>query len=135
MNHSQMDAGIPVLTEVILPPAPIPDADAGPEQGTPAESPASKEGSDRDALPDVDQIVLEKLHDLKQEISERVLQQILGRVDFALEQRVRDSLADVLQTAIEGLTKEIRQGLQQTMEEVVARAVSQELARLRAAKK
>ncbi|HJU70526.1 MAG TPA: hypothetical protein VJ603_01635 [Paucimonas sp.] len=135
MNHSQMDAGIPVLTEVILPPAPIPAADAGPEQDTPAESPASKAGSDHEAMPDVDQIVLEKLHDLKQEISERVLQQILGRVDFALEQRVRDSLADVLQTAIEGLTKEIRQGLQQTMEEVIARAVSQELARLRAAQK
>jgi hypothetical protein len=72
---------------------------------------------------------------LELQLNERILRQLQGRIDFVLEHRVRDSLADVLQTAIEGLTSEIRRGLHQTLEEVIARAVAQEIARLQTPKK
>jgi hypothetical protein len=72
---------------------------------------------------------------LELQLNERILRQLQGRIDFVLEHRVRDSLADVLQSAIEGLTSEIRRGLQQTLEEVVGRAVAQEIARLQTQKK
>ncbi|MDP9109042.1 MAG: hypothetical protein M3N23_08220 [Pseudomonadota bacterium] len=67
---------------------------------------------------------------LQAEITERITGQLLGRIDFMLEQRVRDSLADVLQVAVEGLAQEIRRGLHQTVEDVIARAVAQEIAYL-----
>lgn len=71
---------------------------------------------------------------MEAEIGERITRQVLGRVDFVLEQRVRDSLADVLQVAVEGLAQEIKRGLHQTVEEVIARAVAQEITRLQITK-
>lgn len=71
---------------------------------------------------------------LEQRLSERILQQLQGRVDFVLQQRLRDSMADVLQHALAGLTDEIRGGLAQTIEQIVTRAVAQELAHLKTAK-
>ncbi|WP_338844691.1 hypothetical protein V8J88_13685 [Massilia sp. W12] len=75
------------------------------------------------------------LEQLEHRLAEKVLKQLQGRIEFVLEQRVRDSLADVLQLALIGLTNELRQGLQQTLEEVIARAVTQEISRLKALKK
>ncbi|MES2017108.1 MAG: hypothetical protein V4484_11485 [Pseudomonadota bacterium] len=72
---------------------------------------------------------------LERRLSERILQQLQGRVDFVLEQRLRDSMEHVLKHAIAGLTDEIRDGLQQTIEQIVMRAVQQELVHLQALKK
>jgi hypothetical protein len=72
---------------------------------------------------------------LEQRLAERILQQLQGRIDFVLEQRIKDSLAEVLDHALRDLTGEIRAGLQLTLEKVVARAVSQELAHLQVHKK
>jgi len=72
---------------------------------------------------------------LERQVTERVLQQLQNRVDFVLEQRVRDSMAEVLQHALAGLTEEIRAGLQQTIEQIVVRAVAQEVAHLQTIKK
>ena len=72
---------------------------------------------------------------LERRLSERILQQIQGRVDFVLEQRLRDSMEEVLKHAIAGLAEEIQDGLQQTIEQVVRRAVAQELTHLQALKK
>ncbi|GGC76371.1 hypothetical protein [Undibacterium terreum] len=66
---------------------------------------------------------------LEQSVRENVLKQVLARVDFVLEHRVRDSLADVLQVAVEQLATDIRSGLHKTMEEVITRAVTQEIAK------
>jgi hypothetical protein len=44
-------------------------------------------------------------------------------------------MAEVLQHALSGLTAEIREGLQQTIQQVVVRAVAQELAHLQTLKK
>ena len=72
---------------------------------------------------------------LERRLSERILQQLQGRVDFVLEQRLRDSMEEVLTHAIAGLTSEIRSGLQPTIEKIVVRAVAQEVAHLQALKK
>jgi hypothetical protein len=71
---------------------------------------------------------------LERRLSERILQQLQGRVDFVLEQRLRDSMEHVLKHAIAGLTDEIRDGLQQTIEQIVLRAVQQELTHLQTLK-
>ncbi len=71
---------------------------------------------------------------LEQSIRESVLKQVLARVDFVLEHRVRDSLADVLQTAVEQLATDIRGGLHKTMEEVITRAVTQEISKAKMSK-
>lgn len=79
-------------------------------------------------------ISTEEWQALEQTLRENVLRQVLTRIDFVLEHRVRDSLADVLQTAVEDLAAEIRLGLHRTLEEVIARAVSQEIAKAKSSK-
>lgn len=133
MNNYTPDAGIPVLTEVIdvasddsLPASASDSKPDLPAVASPPESPAEVveiktllSGSDED------------WSRLERTIRERILRQLLARVDSALEQRVRDSLADVLQTAVEGLANEIRSGLHEGLEDLVTRAVSQEITRLK----
>jgi hypothetical protein len=113
------DANIPVLTEVVQ------DKEAAPAPASVAEveerAVASLSGQDWSLL--------------ERRISERMLQQLQDRVDFVLEQRLRDSMADVLQHALAGLTDEIRAGLQETLEKIVVRAVAQEVAHLQTLKK
>jgi hypothetical protein len=77
------------------------------------------------------QLTPEEWQALELRLSERILHQLQGRVEFVLQQRLRDSMADVLQHALAGLTDEIRSGLQQTIEQIVTRAVAQELAHLK----
>ena len=135
MNNSTLDAGIPVLTEIIPAPQAVEIA-AAPSAASP--EPVIVPLSDdiaaltARASPDWDD---EKWDRMEREIRERVLQQVLERIDFVLEQRVRDSLADVLQTAVERLASEIQGGLHQTVREVVTRAVSQEITKLQTTKK
>jgi len=135
MNNSTLDAGIPVLTEII--PAPQLDlqaAAAGTDSPDLPVMPAPDNGAALRARAATDWDD-EKWDRMEREIRERVLHQVLERIDFVLEQRVRDSLADVLQTAVEHLSSEIRSGLHQTMKEVVTRAVSQEITKLQTTKK
>ncbi len=72
---------------------------------------------------------------MERRLSERILFQLQSRVDFVLEQRLRDSMEEALKAAIAGLTDEIRRGLQQTIETIVVRAVAQELTHLQTLKK
>lgn len=148
MSNSNMDAGIPLLTEVIPTPSPaasiaeaaqplidIPPPDTHVVQGAPvAVIEQEEELITIDAPPDIG-LDDEQLLRLENEIRERVLHQVLERIDFVLEQRVRDSLADVLQTAVEGLANDIRDGLHQSMRDVITRAVTQEINKLQSAKK
>lgn len=137
MNKSVIDAGIPVLTEIIEPPPQTinEERDSAPAAPVavaippPADEIAATGLSAADRLIDVDWAELER------QISERVLQQMLGRIDSVLEQKIRDSLADVLQLAVEGLANDIKGGLQQTLEEVISRAVAQEISHLQSSKK
>jgi hypothetical protein len=110
---NQIDTSIPVLTEII-PPDSFFQAEETPALGLYKE-------------PEPSNISAEEWQELEHTVHENVLRQVLSRIDFVLEHRVRDSLADVLQTAVESLAVEIRSGLHKTMHEVISRAVSQEI--------
>lgn len=123
------DQSIPVLTEVVQ--------DKG-EQAAAPDKPEPVVQDDVNAELEaraVDSWTEPEWNLLERRLSERILQQLQGRVDFVLEQRLRDSMEDVLKLAVAGLTEEIRQGLQQTIEKIVVRAVAQELAHLQTLKK
>jgi D-Tyr-tRNAtyr deacylase len=115
MSNPPVDAGIPLLTEII-----------------PASHAADRREPPPAAVQEVDE---EKWHRLERDIQERVLHQVLARIDVVLEQRVRDSLADVLQVAVAGLADDIREGLRHSMRDAVKRAVAQEIAELQATEK
>ena len=115
--NTQLDASIPVLTEV------IPLEEMSPENATALVTPGNVDVHSQDTISD------EQWQILEQTLRENVLKQVLTRVDFVLEHRVRDSLADVLQTAVSGLAEEIRAGLKNSLEDVVTRAVNQDIAK------
>lgn len=132
MISTTSDAGIPLLTEVIAGPAPA--------ETKHAMVPQAAVDAVKDDIVDLEGRAVAMLDEeewdlLEREIRERVLVQIIERIDFVLEQRVRDSLADVLQTAVEGLAAEIKGGLHASMKDVVTRAVTHEITKLKSAKK
>ncbi len=130
-NHA-FDQTIPVLTEVFSDKAERPAARIRPEPA------AAVTGGDVNAHLEQRAVATwtePEWNLLERRLSERILQQLQGRVDFVLEQRLRDSMEEALQHAIAGLTAEIRSGLQQTIEQIVVRAVSQELTHLQTLKK
>lgn len=133
MSQPSSDPGIPLLTEVIAahdappaPPSPVSHAAQAPA-GVP-----DAEALEAQAIATWDD---EQWTRLERRIRERILRQILARTDALLEQRVRDTLADVLQTAVQTLADEIRGSLHQGLEDIVTRAVSQEIARLQSTQK
>lgn len=131
MNNPASDAGIPLLTEV------IPHHQSAPASGAAPEPANLVPASSKNGSPEVRRISEwdeEQWRRMESEIRERILYQLLERVDAMLEQRVRDSLADVLQLAVSNLADEIRSGLRHTLKEVVTRAVSQEITRLKTTK-
>lgn len=135
MTSPISDAGIPLLTEVI--PNPAPSESKRTASAPPAAGLAKDIRDDLTTLEAraVDMLEEEEWNRLEREIQERVLYQIMERIDFVLEQRVRDSLADVLQTAVEGLAVEIKNGLHVSMHDVVTRAVTHEITKLKSARK
>jgi hypothetical protein len=125
---SQFDQTIPVLTEVFSDKA---DKSAAPTfaQQVHDEINASLEARAIATWTEPEWTLIER------RLTERVVQQLQTRVDFVLEQRLRDSMEEVLKHAVAGLTGELRAGLQDTIEKIVVRAVAQELAHLQALKK
>jgi len=115
--NQPFDASIPVLTEIMNDEAPAPAAATAAAPAAEAK-PALEEALDWDAL--------------ERRISEQVLQQLSSRVDFVLEQRIKDSMAEVLEHALHALTAEIREGLHDTIGKIVSRAVQQEITHLQA---
>jgi hypothetical protein len=132
MNAALLDTSIPILTEVITPPS----ADAAPPASEPVEMLAPPLAELEQPAEKPEPVAAEPdWSAIERDVSLRVLGQLQGRIDFVLEHRVRDSLADVLQTAVESLAAEIRRGLQQTLEEVVKRAVAQEITHIQSSRK
>ena len=132
MNHPpSFDASIPVLTEVFQDQA----ARKEPEQAE-AHPPPVQDGLNAHLeARAIASWTGPEWTLLERRLSERILQQLQGPVDFVLEQRLRDSMEAALEKAIAGVTGEIRASLQQTIEQIVVRAVSQELAHLQTLKK
>ncbi|QDZ28614.1 hypothetical protein [Noviherbaspirillum sp. UKPF54] len=129
MNNPTRESGIPVLTEVIVPSQAAPASAAEPAPPPLAQEEAQPQ---QQAAAEWDE---ERWARLERDVRERVLHQVLERIDFVLEQRVRDSLADVLQLAVENLAAEIHSGLHHTVKDVVTRAVTQEISKLQSTKK
>lgn len=75
-----------------------------------------------------------ELGDLEKDLRERITRQVLGRIDFVLDHRVRNTLTDVVDSAIDSLAAEIKRGLHDTLTDIVARAVAQEISRLQTTK-
>jgi len=125
------DTSIPVLTELFVD---KPEPAVQPAPAAPASAPMQDDVNAHLEARAIDGWTEPEWNLLERRLSERILQQLQGRVDFVLEQRLRDSMEEVLQHALAGLTSEIRQGLQQTIEKIVVRAVAQELAHLQALK-
>jgi hypothetical protein len=130
-NSPVFDPSIPVLTEVFqdqpVKKAPL-SSDAAETAAPPVDAEAALEARARADWTEPEWSLLER------RLSERILHQLQGRVDFVLEQRLRDSMEEALRHAIAGLTGEIRLSLQQTIEKIVVRAVAQELAHLQTLK-
>jgi hypothetical protein len=120
MSQNAYDASIPVLTEVVTDPGAV---------ATPALEPEPvAERLERRAT---ERWTGEEWSVLERRVTERVLQQLAGRVDFVLEQRVRDTMADAMQRTLESFTTDLREGLNEALGEIVRGAVAQELEYLR----
>lgn len=155
--NTQIDESIPVLTEIIASPdgnvtsAKVKPSEphfplSSPSSGTPTISNkplnaaivAAQEVLAQPVLFDSEtedqkaaSISAEDWKALELTVRENVLRQVLSRVDFVLEHRVSDSLAEVLQNAVDRLADDIRAGLRHSIEEVVTRAVTQELSKIK----
>lgn len=117
-QNAPFDPSIPVLTEVVaepVAPAPEPEPEPVAEQ---LERRANERWTG------------EEWSVLERRVTERVLQQLQGRVDFVLEQRVRDAMADAMQRTLESFTADLREGLHGALGEIVSQAVAQEITHL-----
>ncbi len=128
MTNQDTDSGIPLLTEVM----PVDDdvKSAGGQTMLSASPMLLLEVSIPElTVPDRQEPTWSEqdLARMQAEISDRITRQVLRRLDVMLEERVRDSLADVLQLAVSGLAQGIRHDLKQTLEEAINRAVAQEM--------
>lgn len=144
MNHDPaFDASIPVLTEVVNGQADQPSTPASAAESSASEAlaPVAEAATDTDAddagefgeqmeRRAIDRWSGEQWSVMERRVTNRILQQLQGRVDFVLEQRLRDGIAEAVERAMGDLADELRIGLQGTLGEVVSRAVSQEIAHL-----
>lgn len=126
-QNAAFDASIPVLTEIVTDPA----AAAEQAASAPAPAPAPEPVAEQLERRATERWTGEEWSVLERRVTERVLQQLQGRVDFVLEQRVRDAMADAMQRTLETFTADLREGLHESLGEIVRTAVTQELEYLR----
>ncbi|RJG04078.1 hypothetical protein [Noviherbaspirillum sedimenti] len=105
---------------------PVARTEAAPQASPPANAPTEQAAS---AWSDAE------LGELESELRQRITRQVLGRIDFVLDHRVRNALTDVVDSAIDALAAEIKRGLHETLTDMVTRAVAQEVSRLQSTKK
>jgi len=110
--------GLPTLTEVIVLPERAVAPEAPVEAVAPPEAPAVEQDAGVAAL-DEDRLVRQVLGELQRQ------------AELMLEYRLREAITPALSRLSDALVRELRQELGTTLRDVVARAVSQELARRR----
>ena len=134
MSTTPTDASIPVLTQVIGAPAAV---EASSQFGAvaPQPQPVSPQGTPPAvSVPNSPSRTEEEWRALELRLNERVLRQILRRADFVIEHRLKEGLSEIVEKATQDMVREIKDGLQATLEDVVMRAVAQEMARVQAIK-
>lgn len=104
---------------------------------TPAPAPATPTASQADApeTPAAPAISDDEWQRMERRVRERILGQLLSRTDAMLEERIRSSVAGVLEQAVDGLAATLRASLHKALEDVVSRSVAQEISRLQSTKK
>jgi hypothetical protein len=117
-QNPAFDPSIPVLTEVVS------------EAVAPTPAPAQEPVAEQLERRATERWTGEEWSVLERRVTERVLQQLKGRVDFVLEQRVRDAMADAMQRTLDTFTADLREGLHGALGEIVSQAVSQEIAHI-----
>jgi hypothetical protein len=136
MSATKSDTSIPILTQMLADTATSLPAKKSSRAVVSAETVTS--ASSTASFSHQEQVAEHKFEGewkaLELKLNERVLNQILRRVDFVIEHRVKESLSDVLQATTDELVKEIRRGLQVTLEDVIKRAVAQEIASVHSVK-
>jgi hypothetical protein len=127
-THQAFDASIPVLTEVFQ--------DQPSKKHVAVHAEAVEPAADEVPLPAGPQApaasgrVEPDWAALERGLTERIMAQLDGEVDVALEQKLRDSIAAALEAATAGLAAELRASLRESVGQIVAGAVAHELARL-----
>jgi len=113
--------GVPILTEVV---------DWHDSAAPPEAPPAS---TDEAAIADPASTPAPGEHRLpsEAELIEQVLVQVQRQLDLMIEYRMREALTPLLARATDSLVRDARNELASTLRDVVARAVAQELTRLR----
>lgn len=133
-------AVVPVLTEVIeiQPPAPAagvvsPRAAPAPAASTVVAPPAPVSSATQVSAPVSAPVPASPPADWpsEQQIAQKVLQDVQRQIDGMLDFRLREAMAPVLARHADSLVQELRAELSRTLGDVVHRAVSQELAKLR----
>ena len=122
------DDGIPVLTEVVVPdalPAPPPGEHPHLESTQRLYSPAQPEPP-AESAPDPEAW----LDELALRVQSRVLAGLTMRIDPIVEQRLRESLTDLLEQVLAGMTAELKITARNIVRDAVAQAVAAELAAL-----
>jgi hypothetical protein len=132
MSKSKLDAGIPVLTEVLEVPSASIETPARPVR---LHTAPVHEIPDVVDVPTIDGWLNDEWNRLERKIGGRILNQVMERLESDIENRVRDALADVLQIAVEGLANDIKQNLQTALKDLIAKAVKEEISHMQIAKK
>ncbi len=100
---------LPVLGEVVSPPG---------QQTLPLAQPVPQQ-------PDLPPAVTEA------QLAHRVLSDVQRQIDGMLEYRLKEAMAPLLARHTEAIARDLRDELNRTLKDVVARSVAQELAKLR----
>jgi hypothetical protein len=133
MGTSKLDAGIPILTEVIEINASAAESLARPVPLRVA--PVQDHHPEVVDVPTIDGWLNDEWNRLERKIGGRILGQVMDRLESDIENRVRDALADVLQLAVEGLANDIKQNLQTALRDIIAKAVKEEITHMQVTKK
>lgn len=127
MNQQPFDQGIPLLTEVLSGPEALHETTAEPEEAPPVRIVAPLDIPAPVPVP----LALHPDWDaIEARLTQRILHQVQGKIDHLLEERIAHVLQTALQNALIGMRGALREDLQQSLEQIVANAVSHELGHL-----
>jgi hypothetical protein len=123
---------LPVLSDVALPPVNLDDLPvlaaevADPVSMDLAPDLAAPEAEAVAAKPEVAAPAIDEA-----QLAQRVLGTLQKQVDSMIDFRLKEALAPILARHADALVRELREELSQTMRDVVSKAISQEMAKLR----
>ena len=138
MDH-KLDAGIPLLTQVIAT-VEIPTVDevwqatdvTDMDDDVYTQSFAEIDNSAQtmpSALASVSVLSPQDWEKLQCEVHGKVLEQLQERINLIIEQRLRESIAGVLQSVVDAMAQQIKITLQHSLNDVISEVISLELSK------